>query len=152
MGKWSKNIVDMFGLTSDEEHRPDLLQKLMYKEDWKTFENSMNNCILGKADHHCTYRIKRQDNKKTIFVECKGKLYPEINTILGTVQDITEIKRNQKELDNYINLIDKNIVSSSTDLDGNITSVSKAFCDISGYTKEELIGNTHRMIKHPDLP
>ena len=40
----------------------------------------------------------------------------------------------------------------STDKKGNIITVSQAFCDISGYTKEELIGKNHRIIKHPDMP
>lgn len=48
-------------------------------------------------------------------------------------------------------LLDENIIFSSTDLDGNIIHVSKAFCDISEYTKEELMGQNHRLLKHPDM-
>ena len=49
------------------------------------------------------------------------------------------------------NLIDENIIISSTDLNGVITAVSKAFCEISGYSKDELIGNSHSMVRHPDM-
>jgi len=50
------------------------------------------------------------------------------------------------------NLYKENIISSTTDLNGTITSVSKAYEKISGYTKEELIGQNHNMVRHPDMP
>jgi PAS domain S-box-containing protein len=50
------------------------------------------------------------------------------------------------------NIVDKYVISSSTDLKGYITEVSDAFCDISGYTREELIGKPHNIIRHPDMP
>ena len=46
---------------------------------------------------------------------------------------------------------DKYIISSITDLKGKITDVSQAFCEISGYTKEELIGKPHNIVRHPDM-
>jgi len=48
--------------------------------------------------------------------------------------------------------MDKNVITSETDEKGIITHVSKAFCDISGYTKEELIGQPHNIVRHPDMP
>jgi len=47
---------------------------------------------------------------------------------------------------------DKYVISSITDLKGRITDVSQAFCEISGYTKEELIGKSHNIVRHPDMP
>ena len=46
----------------------------------------------------------------------------------------------------------KYIISSITDLKGRIIDVSDAFCDISGYTREELIGKPHSIVRHPDMP
>jgi len=46
----------------------------------------------------------------------------------------------------------KYIISSMTDLKGNIIDVSQAFCDISGYTREELIGKPHNIVRHPETP
>ena len=47
---------------------------------------------------------------------------------------------------------DKYIISSMTDLKGRIIDVSQAFCEISGYEKEELIGKQHNIVRHPDMP
>lgn len=41
---------------------------------------------------------------------------------------------------------------STTDLKGQITFVNEAFIDISGFTKEELLGKAHNMVRHPDVP
>lgn len=57
-----------------------------------------------------------------------------------------------KTIESQMKLIDKNIIISSTDLEGRIIEVSDAFCKISGYTKEKLIGKMHRILRHPDMP
>ncbi len=41
---------------------------------------------------------------------------------------------------------------SKTDASGKITDVSEAFCNISGYTEEELLGQQHSIIRHPTMP
>ena len=41
---------------------------------------------------------------------------------------------------------------STTDLQGNITYCNEAFIAISGYTREELIGSPHNLVRHPDMP
>lgn len=56
------------------------------------------------------------------------------------------------ELDEYIRLVDEQVITSRTDLAGNITHVSEAFARISGYGKEELLGRKHGIVRHPDMP
>ena len=43
-------------------------------------------------------------------------------------------------------------IISTTDLKGRITYVNQIFCDISGFTEEELIGKAHNVVRHPDVP
>ncbi|MBE0514294.1 PAS domain S-box protein [Sulfurimonas sp.] len=43
------------------------------------------------------------------------------------------------------------VAVSQTDLDGNITFVNRKFCEISGYARDELIGRSHDIIRHPDV-
>lgn len=56
-----------------------------------------------------------------------------------------------KKINKYLKIVDQNIITSSSDLEGNILDVSEAFCKISGYSKEELIGQKHNLVKHPDM-
>ncbi len=41
---------------------------------------------------------------------------------------------------------------STTDLRGVITYANPAFCEIAGYSSEELLGQNHNMVRHPDMP
>ncbi|TGM01535.1 methyl-accepting chemotaxis protein [Leptospira jelokensis] len=43
-------------------------------------------------------------------------------------------------------------ITSKTDLKGIITYVNEDFLKISGYTEDELIGQPHNLIRHPDMP
>jgi aerotaxis receptor len=45
----------------------------------------------------------------------------------------------------------RNIVSK-TDLKGTITYVNDAFVEMSGFSREELIGKNHNVVRHPDMP
>lgn len=41
---------------------------------------------------------------------------------------------------------------SKTDINGNITYANPAFIEISGYSREELLGQPHNLVRHPDMP
>ncbi|MBY6032773.1 methyl-accepting chemotaxis protein [Marinobacter daepoensis] len=41
---------------------------------------------------------------------------------------------------------------SSTDLKGHIRHCNKAFVEVSGFSREELIGQPHNIVRHPDMP
>lgn len=47
---------------------------------------------------------------------------------------------------------DGKLIVSRTDLDGMITHVNDAFVEISGYEVDELIGQQHYILRHPDMP
>ncbi|MCD8513358.1 MAG: PAS domain-containing protein [Nitrincola sp.] len=47
---------------------------------------------------------------------------------------------------------DGKLIVSRTDTKGFITHANQAFVDMSGYTREELIGANHNILRHPDMP
>jgi PAS domain S-box-containing protein len=54
-------------------------------------------------------------------------------------------------LKQYKEAIEKSNIISKTDVNGIITFVNDEFCNISGYTKSELIGQNHNIVRHPDV-
>lgn len=44
------------------------------------------------------------------------------------------------------------IIISQTDLKGIITFANRKFCEVSGYKASKLIGESHNIIRHPDMP
>lgn len=63
-----------------------------------------------------------------------------------------KIRKQKEYLNSLLDIYDKNVIFSKTDLKGIIIHVSEAFCKISGYKKHELIGKNHNIIRHPDMP
>jgi PAS domain S-box-containing protein len=70
----------------------------------------------------------------------------------------TELKEQEKsfraskfELDEFLKALDSVVIISRTDTKGIITYVNERFEEISGYTKEELIGNPHSIVRDPDV-
>ncbi len=54
-------------------------------------------------------------------------------------------------LNQYKDIVDERAIVSKTNLDGIITYVNEPFERVSGYSKEELIGQPHSIIRHPDM-
>ena len=57
---------------------------------------------------------------------------------------LSDLKRSQ-------DIIDRHVMSSSTDPAGVITKVSHKMCESTGFNKDELIGHTHSLLRHPDV-
>ncbi|MDQ7043041.1 MAG: nitrate- and nitrite sensing domain-containing protein, partial [Sulfurimonas sp.] len=59
----------------------------------------------------------------------------------------------QKLLQNYKKVIDENpnSIVSKTDMNGRITYVNDNFCHVSKFTRDELIGKSHNIIRHMDV-
>ncbi len=47
---------------------------------------------------------------------------------------------------------DGKLIVSRTDPEGIITQVNQSFIEMSGYSEEELLGQPHYILRHPDMP
>jgi PAS domain S-box-containing protein len=54
-------------------------------------------------------------------------------------------------LKQYKNTVDRSSIVSKADAKGIITYVNEAFCKISGYKEEELLGKAHNIVRHKDM-
>ena len=63
-----------------------------------------------------------------------------------------EVLCKQKMVDEYKKAVDEANIVTKTNLKGIITFVNDKFCEISGYSKEELVGKSHNIVRHPDTP
>lgn len=54
-------------------------------------------------------------------------------------------------LEQYRAAVDRSFIVSKTDPNGIITYVNDEFCKISGFSKYELIGKPHNLVRHPDM-
>jgi len=112
-----------------------------YDLEWQVLIRSFDNMSID-----INQKITQLNQQNILLSDQKGKI-EELNQSLEA-----KIKLKSKQLNAYIDIIDQYVITSQTDREGSITYVSEAFCNISGYTKEELIGENHRIVRHPDMP
>lgn len=74
----------------------------------------------------------------------------DANKLLLKLNKLVKNILSKKELESKKEIIDKNFIYSETDTRGIITYVSEPFIELSGYTKEELLGKSHNIIRHKD--
>lgn len=82
----------------------------------------------------------------------KEELLARVKTHLQIYSLNESLHKSLKKLQHYAKIMDEHVISSSTDLKGKITAVSKAYEVISKYTKEELIGKNHNITKSSEMP
>ncbi len=64
----------------------------------------------------------------------------------------TELRAERKLLKEYQDAVDRSSMVSKSDINGNITFVNDAYCEASGYSRDELIGQAQSIDNHPDMP
>ncbi|QOY54936.1 diguanylate cyclase [Candidatus Sulfurimonas marisnigri] len=67
------------------------------------------------------------------------------------IMSMMKILKQKQRLDTYIETVDKYVLVSITNKKGVIVYASDAFSEMSGYSKEELIGRNHNIVRHPDM-
>ncbi|MGB0696091.1 MAG: diguanylate cyclase [Rhodospirillaceae bacterium] len=144
----------------------------IYEIEWNEIKNTMQSCVHGDAicEKDLLTRATqswRQSNAMINLIQKDAELklsrtnylyyflFVEIVAVTAVlilvyfgISRRLEVKHD--EAIKYTQIIDKFVISSWTDLKGNIIDVSTAFQQNSGYRKDELIGQNHRILRHPD--
>ena len=128
------------------------MPKMNGMELLKTIRKDKNNSslplIMISATENTDLKIELYKNGVNDIIS-KPFLKDELK---AKILNIFSNKKQIEEINSFSKIFDENIISSSTDSKGIIKSVSNAFCEISGYSKAELIGQNHRIVKDPDMP
>lgn len=62
------------------------------------------------------------------------------------------MRNNQPVTQREYVLSEETVLISRSDLKGNVTYANPTFVEVSGYSREELIGAPHNLLRHPDMP
>lgn len=140
---------ELVGASHNIVRHPDMSSDL-FEELWKTIKS--NQTFTGEIKN------RRKDGSYYWVEVTIEPILDDSGEKIGYSairQDITQKK--ETELLNYeyqklLGDFSKYVIASKTDLLGNITYVTDAFCKISGFKREELIGRNHNIVRHPDMP
>lgn len=111
--------------------------------------------IILSAFSEPEYFIKAIDLKVHHFMTKPvdtTKLLEMITEISKDLNVKQELKEQKRLLDQYKDIVDLSSNITITDKEGKIIYVNDKFCELSGYSREELLGNSHNIVRHPDVP
>ncbi|NQY21532.1 MAG: PAS domain-containing sensor histidine kinase [Campylobacteraceae bacterium] len=102
--------------------------------------------LLSENISENIYQKMNNINKELVIF-----IYLDILSLILTIFMIYLVLKFIKNEERLKDIIDKSVITSTTNTKGIIIDASQAFCKISGYSKEELLGNPHKMVRHPDM-
>jgi PAS domain S-box-containing protein len=129
------------------------------EEDFERFMRAVRD---GETDYRTEKRYLRKDGS-VAWVSVNARIVREAAGqpayTVAVVQDVTDRRQAEeeqqatlKELADLKFALDESAIVAITDVTGTITYVNDKFCEISGYSREELLGADHRIINsdyHP---
>lgn len=155
--EWRYIFLNDAALTTHPQGRQATLGRLMWevhpkiKESafWEGYQKAMTTQTVVEVE-------SLFDPLNTWF---SARIYPSHNGITIFYKDITQAKQAElqlaktiRELTDYKVALDESSIVAITDQKGTILHANDNFCRISGFTREELIGQDHRIINsgyHP---
>ena len=146
----SGQILSIFGFTPQEVLNTRRILEIVHPEDRKKVIKLFTSNLKGDISKSGSqFRIIKK-NGEIAWVEVLNNLinYEGKPALLGTMLDITDrIKAEQRNRIMSQLLLSLNDAVVLTDENGNILEVNDAFCRVTGYSKDEVIGKNPRILK-----
>ena len=173
---WSDELFKIFEVDQNAiDIDFELYMSCIHPEDREMVQGYVQNAMVKKQPYTFRHRINTH-SQRVKYVESRGNFElnedGEVTRLFGTCLDITdrveseqakekftqqledlvsertkELRVYQNELKYQVDSLNHVALVSITDLQGNITYVNDIFCRDSGYSREELIGQNHRIFK-----
>ena len=118
---------------------------------------------IFKLEDSKTFYLKSNLLEKNIKIEKLNDFYNFLTIFFGLSFALiafllykTKVQKFRNKLlknsyDDLLSQVDKYVLKLDTDLDGKINFVTKYFCEMSGYSKDEILGKNVNILRHPDM-
>ena len=143
---WDERICEFWGVKPGTPPSKELFFKAIHPDDHECVRKQVEEVSIKKPGiHSIQYRVKGINSGVERWLQVNNRLYFRENKpagLIGIASDITAFKKASRELEaeesKFKNVFESaNAGKSITRISGEL-NVNKAFCDILGYTEEEL--------------
>jgi len=150
---FSSNVTQMLGLERGAlNDDPKAWQALLHPEDAEAALAALDSHLRGDSDEYVSeYRLHHRDGH-LIWVQGHARVTSRNEDgsprrLVGTMTDVTERRRDEEQ----IRLLSLSVDQAGeaimmTDADGKLEYVNPAFCRITGFSAEEAVGSTPRIL------
>ena len=154
---WSEMIAPLFGYDHKTATTYENFVQAIHPDDRDLVTNAVQACVDQDTKYNVEHRVVWPDGTVHWVREEGGVERSKDGTpvrMLGVVIDIDDRKksdeqltRHMKELDFQKFALDEHAIVSIADIQGNIVYANDKFCSVSEYSREDLIGRNHRIVK-----
>jgi PAS domain S-box-containing protein len=95
---------------------------------------------------------KKYQLQNTLFIIAMLSVLYTVYLLVSLRKKSADLNKTLNDLEKQQFALDQHAIVSSADVKGNITYVNDKFCEISGYSREELVGQNHRIVKSGHHP
>ena len=132
-------------------------KSLIVEEDWPVSRSKYFMCRKSSGINTVSYRARSKNgtvkfvfDRFTGITDTRGKLLAIEGEIVEEASYLEQVMTG--ELKAYRDAIDVNTIASITDRRGTILYANDMFCSVSKYSREELVGQNHRIINSGHHP
>ncbi len=159
-GRWTSTEVldEIFGIGSDYPRDVEGWLKLVADQDRASVGAHLRDDVLaGRKLFDCEYRIVRVGDGALRWLHGRGRLELDGEgrpiQMLGTIQDITARRQTEEQLLKLSLAVEQSPESVViTDLNANIEYTNEAFSRVTGYSREEAMGQNPRVLHSGNTP
>jgi len=153
------NFLNIMGYNLSEirgqHHSLFVPQEHKISNEYQQFWDNLNRGLFQQAE----YKYIGKGGKEVWFQASYNPILDQHGKPFKVVKyatDITVSKNQQaaqmRDIQARISIMNTTSIISEADLKGDITYINDKFCEVSQYTREELIGQPHSFVRHPDMP
>lgn len=157
---WSDEMYKIFGMKK-EGTIPDFNEgsNLIHPDDRDMISHSIENTLRTNAPYNVEFRIVRADGAERILHSLAEILYNESdepNKLIGTTEDVTERRQTENALlesERRFRILFEQAAVGVAEIvseTGQFVRINPRYCDIVGYTIDEMQSLTFKEITHPD--
>ena len=149
----NKRWQEIYGLTMQQSLGDGWVRSLLPDDRDRIHQEWLASAAQG-GEYSTAFRVVRPDGQIR-FVRSRSRPVNGLEGLegmegmaehVGTVEDVTSQRVATMEAEALLETIRSQFIMSMTDASGTILEVNDAFCAISQFSREELIGANHRLI------
>lgn len=152
----SENVQEILGIKTHSGNIDELFQ-FVHPEDREMLSKIFQKSLVDRSNPDVEFRVLRPDTNEIVWIERRIEwILDNQGAIIGSTGLLVDITRKKqieterqiliKELEDYKHALDASSIVSITSQQGKIIYVNDNFCNISKYSRQELIGQDHKII------
>jgi len=148
----NENFLNTMGYELDEieGRHHEMFCEASYSQsvEYKRFWQALNRGEFQPGE----FKRLGKNGKEVWIIASYNPVIGEDGELVKVIKFATDITASKAELKARTDIMNMTSIVSESDLRGDILSINEKFCQVSKYSKDELIGKPHNTTRHPDMP